>query len=81
MSLSFFRSADLGGPGQVKPVVDGQYSAVGTISGARCGGRIFVKNDVGDVCRQTSPCGERLWERRDNAEFTRTGFEKLQIWL
>ena len=60
MSLSFLRLADLGGPGQVKPVVDGQYSAVGTISGARCGGRIFVKNDVGDVCRQTSPCAGKV---------------------
>ena len=29
MSLSFLRSPDLGGPGQVKSVVDGQYMAVG----------------------------------------------------
>ena len=26
----FLRSADFGGPGQVKPVVDGQYTAAGT---------------------------------------------------
>ena len=29
-------------------------------------GGIFAKKDIGDVRRQTSPCGERLWERRIN---------------
>ena len=57
-------------PDRFKPVVDGQYTAVGTMSGARCGGRIFAEDDVGDVRRQTSPCGERLWKRRVNVEFT-----------
>ena len=31
MSLSFLRSPDLGDPGQVKPVVDGQYTAAWSI--------------------------------------------------
>ena len=55
--------------------------AAGKISGARCGGRIFAEDDVGDVHRQTSPCGERLWERMNNAEFTRNGLKNLQIWV
>ena len=67
MSLSFF----CGQPTSAVPDRLNRLSMVstrrrGTISGARCGGRIFAEDGVGDVRRQTSPCGERLWERRIN---------------